>query len=141
MSTHIAELASRIKALERELELELAKGRAGFRCGLEQGKVMFEEEVRRLHAQARTSLRRYLLNARPSVVLSAPLIYFLVIPLLLLHACVAVYQAICFPIYGIEKVRRADYMVFDRQYLSYLNVLETELRVLLICQRTRSVRQ
>jgi hypothetical protein len=124
MSMHIAELASRIKALERELELELAKRRIGLRFGLERGKVFFEEEARQLHAQARTSLRRYLFNARPLVVLSAPFIYTLIVPLLLLHACVATYQAICFPIYGIEKVRRADYMVFDRQYLAYLNALE-----------------
>ena len=26
--------------------------------------------------------------------------------------------------YGIPKVRRADYIVIDRQYLSYLNVIE-----------------
>jgi hypothetical protein len=93
----------------------LAKRRVGLRFGLERGKVIFEEEARQLHAQARTSLRRYLFNARPLVVLSAPFIYALMVPLLLVHACVAIYQAICFPIYGIEKVRRADYMVFDRQ--------------------------
>ena len=31
------------------------------------------------------------------------------------------YQAICFPAYGIEKVRRREYFVLDRQYLAYLN--------------------
>jgi hypothetical protein len=124
MTTPAAELARRIKALEGDLELELAKRRAGLRYGLERGKTIFEEEVRQLHAQARTSLRRYVFNARPLVVLSAPFIYALILPLLLLHACVAIYQAICFPIYGIEKVRRGDYIVFDRQYLSYLNALE-----------------
>ncbi len=35
-----------------------------------------------------------------------------------------VFQAICFPVYGITKVRRSDYFVFDRQYLAYLNALE-----------------
>jgi hypothetical protein len=124
MNTHTADLTRRIKALERELELELAKRRAGLRYGLERGKVVFDEEIRQLHAQARTSLRRYLLNARPLVVLSAPFIYSLILPLLLLHACVALYQAVCFPIYRIQKVRRSDYMVFDRQHLSYLNVVE-----------------
>jgi hypothetical protein len=37
---------------------------------------------------------------------------------------VSIYQAICFPVYGIAKVRRADYLVFDRGDLPYLNLLE-----------------
>jgi hypothetical protein len=37
---------------------------------------------------------------------------------------VMAYQAICFPIYGIPKVRRRDYLVFDRHHLAYLNTLE-----------------
>jgi hypothetical protein len=35
-----------------------------------------------------------------------------------------VYQAVCFPIYGIPKVKRENYIVFDRQYLNYLNLIE-----------------
>lgn len=34
------------------------------------------------------------------------------------------YQAICFPVYGIPKVKRKDYIVIDRHYLSYLNLVE-----------------
>jgi hypothetical protein len=34
------------------------------------------------------------------------------------------HQAICFPIYRLETVRRADYLVCDRHHLSYLNALE-----------------
>ena len=37
---------------------------------------------------------------------------------------VSVFQAVCFPIYGIAKIRRADYFVFDRHHLAYLNALE-----------------
>ncbi len=46
------------------------------------------------------------------------------LPFLLLDAAVAVYQLICFPIYGIPKVRRKDYLVFDRGRLAYLNTIE-----------------
>jgi hypothetical protein len=42
----------------------------------------------------------------------------------LLDIGVTLFQAICFPIYGIPKVKRADYVIFDRQYLSYLNIIE-----------------
>ncbi len=46
------------------------------------------------------------------------------IPMLLLYLCVSFCQLTCFPIYGIARVRRADYIVFDRQHLSYLNWFE-----------------
>jgi hypothetical protein len=48
----------------------------------------------------------------------------MVIPLLMLDACVSFYQWTCFPIYGITKVRRSDYLVFDRRHLGYLNFIE-----------------
>jgi hypothetical protein len=34
------------------------------------------------------------------------------------------YQSICFPIYGIPKVRRSEYVAFDRHHLAYLNFFE-----------------
>jgi hypothetical protein len=37
---------------------------------------------------------------------------------------VTAYQAFSFPIYGIPKVRRSDYVIFDRSKLCYLNALE-----------------
>jgi hypothetical protein len=37
---------------------------------------------------------------------------------------VSVYQLVCFPVYGIPKVRRVDYFVFDRHHLAYLNAIE-----------------
>jgi hypothetical protein len=48
----------------------------------------------------------------------------LIVPLVLLDLFVTAYQAACFPVYGIAKVRRADYLVFDRHHLGYLNALE-----------------
>jgi hypothetical protein len=63
------------------------------------------------------------MQARPLVVLTAPVIYGLIVPLVLLELSVMLYQAICFPAYGILKVRRRDYLVFDRGQLAYLNAL------------------
>lgn len=36
----------------------------------------------------------------------------------------SVYQFICFPAYGIPKVRRSDYIILDRHKLRYLNSIE-----------------
>jgi len=124
MTQTVTTLVEKIKALEIELEAEVVKGRAGLRYGLERGRVIFEQEVLRRHKEQMTRLRTYLLKARPLVALTAPVIYSLIIPFVIIDLWVMLYQAICFPAYGIQKVRRRDYLVFDRQYLAYLNGLE-----------------
>ncbi len=124
MNDQIAALMDNIRLLEAELEAEIAKRHAELRIGFERGKVAFAEEVLRRHRELRTRLTKYVLNARPMVALTAPVIYSLIIPLLLLDLTVSLYQAICFPAYGIEKARRRDYLIFDRHHLAYLNGLE-----------------
>ena len=120
----IDELTGRIQELESEREAEIARQGAALRFGLEQGRAVFEEEVLRRHRELQTRLLRYIVHARPLVVVTAPVIYALIVPLVLLDICVSLYQAVCFPAYGIEKVKRRDYMIFDRGHLAYLNALE-----------------
>jgi len=124
MTSQITTLTEKIAELEAKLEAEFAKRHAELRFGLEKGRVAFEEEVLRRHKELRIGLGRYVLQARPLVVLTAPVIYALIIPLVLLDLLVTIYQAVCFPIYGIAKVRRADHLIFDRHHLAYLNALE-----------------
>jgi hypothetical protein len=84
----------------------------------------FSAETLREHRNLKISSWKHMRNARWAVILSSPFIYACVIPFLLLDASVCVYQAVCFPIYGIPKVKRADYLVFDRARLAYLNTIE-----------------
>ena len=56
--------------------------------------------------------------------ISAPVIYGMIVPIALLDLSMFLYQAICFPIYGIARVRRGDFIVFDRHQLGYLNIIE-----------------
>jgi hypothetical protein len=125
MTPQIVALTEKIHELEAELDAELAKRRAELRVGIEKGRAFFEEEILRRHRELRTRLSTYILNARPMVVVTAPVIYALIVPLVLLDLFVTIYQAVCFPAYGIPKVRRGDYLVFDRHYLAYLNALES----------------
>lgn len=124
MSPQIAALIESIKGLEAELDAELAKRRAGLRIGIEHGRIIFEQELLRRHRELQVKLASYLLNARPLVVLTAPVIYSLIVPFVLLDVFIMIYQAICFPVYGIPKVRRSDYFAFDRAHLAYLNAVE-----------------
>jgi hypothetical protein len=124
MNPHIVALTEKIRVLEAELEAQLAQRRAELRVGLEKGRAFFEEEVLRRHRELRTRLSTYVLNARLLVIVTAPFIYAVIVPLVLLDLFVTIYQAVCFPVYGIPKVRRRDYLVFDRHHLAYLNALE-----------------
>jgi hypothetical protein len=63
-------------------------------------------------------------NAGILHIITAPVIYSLIVPFALLDLFVTVYQSICFPVYQIEKVKRGDYLIFDRYHLAYLNTIE-----------------
>ncbi len=124
MTPQIDALVEKIRTLEGELDAELAMRRAELRIGIEHGRIAFEEELLRRHRELRSRLLPYLLGARPLVMLTSPVIYAGIVPFLLLDLFVSIFQAVCFPIYGIAKVKRADYLVFDRHHLAYLNALE-----------------
>ena len=124
MNPQIDELVGKIRLLEAELDAEIAKRGAELRYGLERGRVAFEDELLRRHRELRQKLLPYVFGANPLVMLVSPVIYAGIVPFVLLDLFVSVYQAVCFPVYGIAKVKRADYLVFDRHHLAYLNALE-----------------
>ncbi|ARE38853.1 hypothetical protein RGUI_0712 [Rhodovulum sp. P5] len=124
MTPNVESLLARIRELQQSLQDELDEKRAEFRYRIEQGRVRFEAEVLARHNALRVSLLTFLRNPRPLFILTAPFIYVLIVPLVLLDLTVMLYQAVCFPVYGIEKVRRADHIVIDRHQLAYLNGLQ-----------------
>lgn len=124
MSGRLDDLMARMAALQAEVETELEAGREALNFRLERGKAVFDAEVRAQHRALRVGLFRFLRTSRVLVAMTAPLIYGLIVPLVLLDLFITIYQAVCFPIYGIAKVKRRDHLVFDRQHLGYLNLLE-----------------
>ena len=76
------------------------------------------------HRRLKTGVLRYLAQARLRNLISAPFIYAVFLPLLLVDLAVTGYQGLCFPLYGIPRVRRRDYFIFDRNSLAYLNIIE-----------------
>jgi hypothetical protein len=120
MNKNIDELLLRIHELEDQVEEEYRKAREDW----ESRKRELAEELLRYQRRYKTGLFRFLLRSRLLVVLTAPVIYVGWIPFLLLDLFVTVYQSICFPIYRIPKVKRSDYLVFDREDLPYLNIVE-----------------
>lgn len=120
MNKNIDELLVKIRTLQDELEAEYCRTRDEWA----QKKQELADEFLRQQRRYKTGLFRFLLRTRFLVALTAPVIYLGWIPFLLMDLFVSIYQVICFPIYRIPKVRRADYLVFDRQDLPYLNIIE-----------------
>ncbi len=124
MTRKIDALMEDIRNLENQLEEEFEARRAAFNYRLQKNKVIFTEEVKRQHEALKTRLWAYMRHARPLSVLTAPVIYSLIIPFVLLDLFATVFQAVCFPVYQIPKVPRKEYIVVDRIRLGYLNGLE-----------------
>ncbi|MDF1644455.1 MAG: hypothetical protein P1U80_09745 [Pseudomonadales bacterium] len=124
MSDPLQNILDKLKQLEIELHDEIDKKRERFLYKIEDKKIHFEEEVKRLHKAQAQSLFRYIADAKLVHIVTAPIIWLILIPTIMLDIFVSLYQAICFPIYGIPKVRRSEYVVIDRQYLAYLNAIE-----------------
>src|SRR5258707_1105652 len=124
MASQLAVLMEKMRSVEAEMEAELAKRREEMRFSFEKRKIVFEKEALRIHQAIKTRASRYFIDANPLIVLTAPVIYSLIVPVVLLDLWVMAYQAICFPVYKIPKVRRRDYLIFDRHHLAYLNIIE-----------------
>jgi len=105
----IRELTERLRATEEELYRELRDERERISCDF---------------AGERIGLWEYIRRGRIRYGLTAPVIYGMIVPAVILDLSVTLYQAVCFPIYGIPRVRRSDYIVIDRHRLPYLNTLQ-----------------
>lgn len=124
MNPKITELIARIREIEHEIEQETKRRRAELQADFEERRIRFEQEILEQHRRFKTGLWHYILSANWLTVITAPVIYSVFFPMLLLDACITLYQWICFPVYGITLVKRGDYFVYDRTHLAYLNVLE-----------------
>lgn len=56
--------------------------------------------------------------------LSAPFIYSLIFPLIILDIFVELYHHVCFRLYNIKIIQRSNYIKLDRHKLHYLSPME-----------------
>lgn len=124
MNNKLQGLIEAIKKLEQELTLEFQKKEAEFSYKIHGKKVLFDQEVKRRHKLIATRISKYLKDSEILTILTIPLIWGCLFPALFMDLIVSLYQAVCFPIYKIPKVKRDRYIVIDRHALSYLNGIE-----------------
>ncbi|MDO8440234.1 MAG: hypothetical protein Q7S97_03355 [Polaromonas sp.] len=124
MNERISQILAQIAALEVDLRNAVQEQESKMFFHIKGKRVEFERSVREAHRKLKTGFFHWLVTYRPQNLITGPIIYAMVFPLLMLDLCVSFYQFTCFPIYGITKVRRSDYIVFDRHQLAYLNFIE-----------------
>lgn len=119
----VRQLLAEMKVLEDDLATALHEQQSKMFFEIKGKRIEFTSEVRAAHHKLKRGLLRWI-GTRPRNLVTFPIIYAMIVPLLLVDACLSFYQATCFPVYGIRKVRRRDYIVIDRQQLGYLNIIE-----------------
>ena len=124
MNDRINQLLAQMATLEAELKEAVHEQQSRMFFQIKGKRVEFEGSLKAAHRKLKTNFFRWLVTYRPQNLITGPIIYSMIFPLLLLDLCVSFYQWSCFPIYGITKVRRSDYIVYDRAQLGYLNFIE-----------------
>ncbi|MCF7786855.1 MAG: DUF4769 domain-containing protein [Prosthecobacter sp.] len=124
MNEKLDTLLEKMHLLEKEILRELQKKELEFFYEVRQGRVRFTEEARARHQLLAKRFASYIRESRFMIILTTPVIWACFIPIALLDVAMIVYQAVCFPVYGIPKVKRRDYLKLDRRHLAYLNWAE-----------------
>lgn len=124
MSPHIERIVERFREAEDDLEREVAEQQRRWRYQTHRGRVWFDKELRAAHRRLKQSVPSYIREGSLLSLLTAPVIYSLILPLVLLDIWTTIYQWVCFPIYGVPRVPRGAYFVIDRHKLAYLNGIE-----------------
>ena len=124
MAPTVQQFVERLHEVETDLEHEVEKRRRRLHHRVSRGRLWFDQELRAQHRRLRQSIPDYIREADLLSLLTAPIIYSLLVPFLALDLWVTVYQRVCFPIYGVARVPRRRYFAIDRHKLAYLNGIE-----------------
>lgn len=124
MSDKIKEIVDEIESMKAKLVDEIAKQEEHLSYKIKDGYVEFENDVLLKQKENMKHLVAYFRDIPLIHLLSSPIIYAMVVPALLFDIILFIYQQTIFRIYKFKFIKRSDYIVFDRQYLGYLNPVE-----------------
>ena len=124
MNNTVEQLIARIRHLEDEIEASLHDQGDHLRYRLEGRRILFEDNIKARHRAAKIRWRNWFGETELRHLVSAPFIYSMIVPLVLLDLFLFIYQTVCFRLYRISRVPRGDYIVLDRHHLAYLNAFE-----------------
>jgi hypothetical protein len=124
MGSTIREILAKIEALNNDLREEYERLSHKYGFSLQQKKIIFLEEVRRRNKAFKFPTWKYVIPTNFRHFLSIPFIYGMIIPALILDVFLTVFQWTAFSLYKIPKVKRSEYIIYDRRFLDYLNFIQ-----------------
>lgn len=124
MDKSIQTLRDEIADLQKTLDDKLVQRDVDKSYSLHDHAVKFDDATQRAHQKVRVPLIPYMRSLTPRAMISGPFVYAMIVPILLLDVCLAIFQSICFRLWDIPLVKRSRYLVIDRQFLAYLNGME-----------------
>jgi hypothetical protein len=124
MESKIKNILVRMEELNKALKKEHQKIAEKYGFFVKKRKVIFLDKIRRRNKRFRVPAWKYAVPKSFRHIVSIPFIYMMIIPTVILDVFISVYQFVAFPLYGIPKVKRGDYIIHDRRFLDYLNVIQ-----------------
>jgi hypothetical protein len=124
MSPYVERIAERLRDAEEDLKREVNEQQRRWQYQVHRGRTWFDKELQDAQRRLKQSIPAYIWQGSLLSLLTAPIIYSLILPLVVLDAWTTMYQWVCFPIYGVPRVSRREYFVIDRHKLAYLNGIE-----------------
>jgi len=124
MNQTIHEMIEEIEEMKQKLRDEIDKQEATIQYDIHNGYISFEKEVFLKQKKNMKHLKEWFSEIPFIQFLSAPIIYGMVIPAVVLDCMLFIYTYVVSRVFKIRFVKRDAYIVFDRHYLGYLNIVE-----------------
>ncbi len=124
MDSKIKGILEAIEGLNESLKKEHTRLMKRYGFLIQQKRIIFSDTIRQKNRAFRIPAWRYAIPKSIRHILSIPFIYGMIIPALILDVFITVYQWGAFPLYGIPKAKRGDYIIYDRRFLDYLNIIQ-----------------
>jgi hypothetical protein len=115
---------AQITELEDDLHKLIQEQQSVLHYRIEGTRIRFEKSIQEAQRQLKTGFFKWFRQSQSHNIVTAPIIYNVIIPMALIDLWVTIYQLICFPLYRVPRVRRSMYIIIDRHHLHYLNIIE-----------------
>lgn len=124
MGSTIREILAKIEALNSDLREEYERLAWKYGFSFQKKKIIFLDEFRKRNKSFRFPVWKYAIPTNLRHFLSIPFIYGMIIPTIILDIFLTIFQWTAFSLYRIPKVKRSDYIVYERRFLDYLNLIQ-----------------
>ena len=124
MDSKIKKILEKMDEMNAVLEKEYARLAEKYGFFFQQKRVVFLQKIRERNKRFKMPTWKYAIPKSIRHLISLPFIYVMIFPVVILDIFITIYQWCAFPLYGIPKVKRSDYIVYDRKFLDYLNIIQ-----------------